>query len=360
MEIFRTHHLPGRTLTTENGDEYLYFSGTDYLGMGQNEALRNYLTEGIARYGNHYGSSRNNSLRLGVYEQAEKALSEFTGAQAALLVSSGMWAGQLVMKEIERLSKADKNSQIKYHYAPRVHPALWGNTYQPNTVNWQIWAENTVNEINQSDHDTTHVVCSDVVGSPWVEEYNFTIFHQLADTTNAWLIVDESHGLGVSGQLGKGIFNDLRKSKAKIIVTSSLNKAMGIPAGAIYGHQDVIDQLRSSPWYAGASPSPPAYIFAFEKLLANNVYTDAREALLTNIQYLHQNLRTEKLFNSITDYPVFCSRETKLFGHLISNGIFTSCFSYPSPTDAAVTRLAISSLHKKTDLDRLAEICMMF
>lgn len=360
MEIFRTHHLPGRTLITESGEEYLYFSGTDYLGMGQNEALRSYLAEGIERYGNHYGSSRNNSLRLGVYEQAETALSDFTGTQAALLVSSGMWAGQLIMKEIERLSTDAKYPQIKYHYAPRVHPALWGNAYQPNTINWQLWAENTVNEINQSDNSIPHIVCSDVVGSPWVEEYDFTIFNQLRDTRSVWLIIDESHGLGVLGQHGRGIFNDLRNSKAKIIVTSSLNKAMGIPAGAIYGDEAVIDKLRLSPWFAGASPSPPAYIFALQRLLVNNIYTDAREALLINIKYLHENLKTHLLFNSITNYPVFCSREVKLFSHLIGNGIFASCFSYPSPTDAPVTRLAVSSLHKKTDLDRLAEICIMF
>lgn len=347
-------------LITESGDEYLYFSGTDYLGMGQNEALRTYLGEGIARYGNHYGSSRNNSLRLGIYEQAETALSEFTGAQAALLVSSGMWAGQLVMKEIERLSTDAKQTQIKYHYAPRVHPALWGNAYQPNTLNWELWAKNTVNEINQSHNSNTHIVCSDVVGSPWVEEYDFSVFDQLSDTKNIWLIVDESHGLGVLGQHGRGIFNDLRNSKAKIIVTSSLNKAMGIPAGAIYGDQDVVDRLRSSPWFAGASASPPAFIFALQKLLVNNIYTDAREALLTNIKYLHEHLPTDNLFNAITDYPVFCSREVKLFSHLIDHGIFVSCFSYPSPSDAAVTRLAVSSLHKKTDLDRLIEICIMF
>ena len=96
-ETLLTHSLPGRTVTLDSGEDFLWFSGTDYLGMGSNEAFGAYLAEGFARYGTHYGSSRNGSLRLAVYEDAEESLATYADAPAALVVSSGMWAGQLVM-----------------------------------------------------------------------------------------------------------------------------------------------------------------------------------------------------------------------------------------------------------------------
>ena len=103
MAQYLTNQLPGRTVILEENGEYLYFSGTDYLGMGHNEDFRICLDKGFHLYGSHYGSSRNNSLQLNVYRETEGALSNYTSSPSALTVSSGMWAGQLVLKEIENI-----------------------------------------------------------------------------------------------------------------------------------------------------------------------------------------------------------------------------------------------------------------
>ena len=47
-------HLPGRSLTSE-GKEWLYFSGTAYLGLAWNPTFLAYLHEGIQRYGANFG-----------------------------------------------------------------------------------------------------------------------------------------------------------------------------------------------------------------------------------------------------------------------------------------------------------------
>jgi 7-keto-8-aminopelargonate synthetase-like enzyme len=39
---------------------------------------------------------------------------------------------------------------------------------------------------------------------------------------------------------------------------------------------------------------------------------------------------------------------------LKENGIMTACFPYPTATDLPVTRLVVSALHLKEDLDKLA------
>ena len=362
MNIFHTHKLPGRIVETTDGRQFLWFSGTDYLGMGQNEDLRRYVYAATETFGNHYGSSRNNSLRLDIYEETETQLAEFLQTPAALIVSSGMWAGQLLLKEVENIVQQDPDiTRIVYHYAPGVHPALRGNAFHRNNEEWSDWAMQTVRKINATEPDVAHIICSDAVGSPMVKAFDFTVFNTSQNSANTWLLIDESHSLGVLGASGKGVSAQLSENiLPRTIFVSSLNKALGIPAGAIWGAKRVIGTIRNSPWYAGASPPVPAYAHALKKLLEENTYAKQLTLLLDNISRFRQRIGDTVLFESIADYPVFCSSNPALFNHLLQNSIMASCFPYPSPSDAPVTRIAISSLHQKEDLDRLAEVCKRF
>jgi 8-amino-7-oxononanoate synthase len=359
VAVFQTNKLPGRTVLTNDGTEYLWFSGTDYLGMGHNEAFRSYLFEGITLYGTHFGSSRNNSLRLDVFHETENLFAEFVGAGSALLISSGMLAGQLVMKEIENvINETGAYSNAIYHYAPRVHPAIWGKNYTSNETPWNSWAASIVTSINDGSKDSVHIICTDATGSPMVEAFEFSIFNRLNDPENVWLIVDESHSVGVSGINGRGVGYVLNtRLKRQTIFLSSLNKALGIPGGVIWGSKEVTALLRTSPWFAGASPPAPAYAYTLKRLLETNVFGSSLSKLTTNIDYVSNNVLDSGLFVSLPGYPVMCSKNTDLFDHLLKHGIMASCFSYPLPTDAPITRLAISSIHQKEDLDRLAEVC---
>jgi len=362
VNIFHTSKLPGRTVETTDGRTFLWFSGTDYLGMGHNEALRRYVHFATETFGNHYGSSRNNSLRLDIYDEAESQLALFLKNESSLIVSSGMWAGQLVMKEVENLAvQAPAIRKIAYHYAPGVHPALWGQAFQRNEGEWNKWALQTVRKINATEPDVAHIVCTDAVGSPMVKAFDFTLFHAIQNPANAWLIIDESHSLGVMGTSGNGVTEQIGSTLLKqTIFVSSLNKSPGIPAGAIWGPKSVVETVRKSPWFAGASPPAPAYAYALKMLLKQNEYAVARASLLDNIAWFNAKMNGTALFECIKDYPVFCSSNPALFDHLLQNGIMASCFPYPSPADAPVTRIAISSLHQKEDLDRLAEVCKQF
>jgi 8-amino-7-oxononanoate synthase len=360
VKIHHTSKLPGRIVETTDGREFLWFSGTDYLGMGHNEDLRRYLYAATETFGNHYGSSRNNSLRLEIYDETERQLADFLQSESALIVSSGMWAGQLLLKVIEEITN-EHSTLTSYHYSPGVHPALWRNTFQRTDLNWHEWSEQTVARINEAPHESRHIICSDAVGSPMVKAFDFSVFDALKEPSKVWLLIDESHSLGVLGATGKGIAEQVPSSiLPRTTFVSSLNKALGIPAGAIWGAKDVIAKVRQSPWYAGASPPAPAYMSALKTLLEQNKYETARTVMLENTAYFNRAVEGRALFESIPAYPVFCSSNAALFDYLLQNGILASCFPYPSPADASVTRIAISSLHQKEDLDRLAEVCKRF
>ncbi|MCF0062130.1 aminotransferase class I/II-fold pyridoxal phosphate-dependent enzyme [Dyadobacter chenwenxiniae] len=362
MKIFQTNHLPGRTVQTSDGSEYLWFSGTDYLGMGHDESFRSYLQEGIDAYGLHFGASRNNSLRLDIYEEAELHLANWIGTPTSLLISSGMWAGQLVMKCIENIVHfTSSTSSVQYHYAPKAHPAIWGNNLKISGDHWIDWAYQVIDEIIHSSTNTAHVICTDAIGSPMVEAFDFSVFANLPSGRNIWIVVDASHTLGVHKTFGKDIYQLIEGSgKANVIMVSSLNKALGIPGGVIACERSTYDLLHNAPWFAGASPPAPGYIYALSKLLETNRFANVHTMLSANIDYFNQKLIAQDLFVCAPGYPVFCSRNPLLFDHLLGEQIMTSCFSYPSANDTPVTRIAISAIHQKEDLNRLAEVCNSF
>jgi len=362
VKTFQTNHLPGRTVLTSDGETYLWFSGTDYLGMGHDESFRSFLNEGLGRYGMHYGSSRNNTLRLSVYNQAEEKLADWIGSESALMVSSGMWAGQCVMKNIEQvIYKSGVSQSIQYHYAPKVHPALWGNEHKVYRGPWGDWAQNVIREISESPEDTAHIICTDAFGSPLVEAFDFNKFSQLPTRDNVWILLDESHTLGVCGESANGFYKSIvALGKAQVVMVSSLNKALGIPAGVIACDAGTADTIRSSAWFSGASPTAPAYAYALKRLLETEHYKTQSDLLIKNVEHFSNRLSFPHLFQTIPGYPVFCCEGSALFETLLSKGIMASCFSYPSVNDVPVTRIAVSTLHQKEDLDRLAEVCNNF
>lgn len=357
MSILYTNSLPGRTVKIADRD-WLWFSGTAYLGMGHHSQFRQFLWDGMAQYGSNFGSSRNNSLRLQIYEEAETTLAQFVGAPAALTVSSGMLVGQLVTKWIE--NNLLRQASVVRWYAPNVHPALWGGDYQPVNEPLNDWFAR-LPERTQGSKAEHIIITTDSVGSPQVSAIPWEWISQLPDSKQITVLVDDSHGLGVFGAKGEGIYQELTKritcSNHKIIVVSSLNKALGIPAGVVLANQEVIGSIRQMAMFSGASPSPPAYLYALQKACESGIYEVGHQKMLANVQYFQQQVKGLDLFSYIDKYPAFCSLKSGLHEFLKEHEILTASFSYPTPQDAPVTRLVVSSLHTPSDLDILAARC---
>lgn len=99
------------------GEEYLQFAGTAYLGMSQVPAFEKLLVEGIKKYGANHGSSRQSNVQLAIYDEFEEFFAAQTGAEKARLLSSGFLAGHLA---VEVLRKEVDLIWI----APDAHPAI--------------------------------------------------------------------------------------------------------------------------------------------------------------------------------------------------------------------------------------------
>jgi len=347
--MLKADGIPGRTVVCD-GKEYLFFSGTAYLGMNCNSEFSSYLAEGMKSYGTNYSSSRNANFRLKVYEEAEEQLAKFTGAEAALTVSSGYMAGQLTIRAFEGAGA--------FLFAPNAHPALWTKPADFFYAGFEDWVSKLKDTI--SPHTSTELfIITNSLDPLLAKQYNFDWVTSLPVNRKITLIIDDSHGFGICGNNGAGIYSQVKRAEnVTLIVVSSFGKAMGIPGGIVLSDKKTIGLLKKSPYFNTSSPIAPAYLYAYLK--SGKLYEQQRKLLYGNIRRFRSLADDTHLFACFENYPVFYTGQNDLSDFLMDKNILISSFAYPLPEDDLITRIVINSDHQPQDIDLLAESILEF
>ena len=341
--MYRAEKMKGRTVIIE-GTEWLYFSGTSYLGLAYDANFRTFLQEGFERYGTNFGGSRRSNLQLPVFEAAEDLLAKMIGTEAVLTVSSGTMAGQLVVKTLQ--------SQGRHlFFAPGIHPALDSAASQYEG-SYKEWTRFILKKM-QDPVGFSPVLALSSIDVLHAQKYELDWLHHLPDDMPITILIDDSHGFGVYGKNGLGIFPDLpKKENIQYIIVASLGKAYGIPGGFIASDRSLNTLLWEHPFFGGASPVVPAYLHAL--LHSKEIISQQYQQLQSNIQQFLSFPNVSAHFQSLTDYPVFFTADDRLAEHLAKDHILISSFPYPGPKDPVITRIVLSASHRKEDLEVLS------
>ena len=312
--------------------------------MAHHPGFQELLREGLSAYGAHFGGSRKSNIQLAVFEEVEGHLARSTDMEDALVFSSGTLAGQVLLKALA--------GEATLSAAPGVHPALWGEGAIPQRETWEDWAARAAEACQQPGPPLA--LLSNALDPLSVREYDFSFLRDIRLQRRVLLIVDDSHGFGLRGTSGAGIFPNLKAlAPIECLGISSLGKACGIPAGAVFGPQHWIKRIWDGPFFGGASPAPPPYLYAF--LRAGDLYAAQRQRLQEQAHHFLQHLPSQVHLRHIPDFPVFFSADETLSPRLEARGIVLSSFRYPSAEDPVFTRIIINSLHTRADLEELLD-----
>lgn len=330
----------------QKSNSYLYFGGTAYLGIPQNEHFLDLYVTGVKTFGLNNGTSRSNNVQLGIYDEAEAVAAKRYGADAALITSSGYLAAQLTVQHF-----ADWGQVL---YAPHTHPALWIAGDPGITGSFGFWSRHVVELINQSKL-TRWVLISNSINNLFPEQYDFSFLENIAPGKEVLLIVDDSHGIGILAD-GMGCLPMLPKLPfLNVVLVASMAKALGVDAGLILSSAALIGQLKKTPVFAGASPPAAAGLYAF--MHAEEIYKKELAKLLGLCHYFSAGLGAEKAsFAAIEGFPVYLSEDQHLASALMQHQVLISSFAYPDQTGDLLNRIVLSSWHKKEDLAILLKL----
>jgi 8-amino-7-oxononanoate synthase len=242
---------------------YLNFSSNDYLGMAADSELVKAWQKGAELYGIGSGGSY---LVTG-FNQAHQALCDqlklWLGVESIALFSSGYSANQAIIKLL--LKKPDLLFQDKLNHASLMEAALLSDCkmrrFKHNNVDHLA---SLLDKSNTSCAlDANKLIISEGVFSMDGDSAPVKTLHATAKKHDAWLMIDDAHGLGVLGEHGKGsaVASGIANKNLQIYM-STFGKALGVGGAFVAGSKELINYINNfSKPYIYSTGLPPAMVY---------------------------------------------------------------------------------------------------
>ncbi|WP_281240020.1 aminotransferase class I/II-fold pyridoxal phosphate-dependent enzyme [Flavobacterium praedii] len=333
------NEIPNRVFYKDE-KEYLYFGGTNYLGVTTLPEFQSILWKSLKKWGTSYGSSRSANIQLEIYKTAEDLLCKLMRTEATVTVSSGMLAGKLALEQLQH------TTDLIFHF-PGTHPALIHPSSLPLLLNGKLnpfLFDSTVLKIG---------IVADAIPSLEVTPIDLSIINKIPNEKKITLLLDESHSIGIMGNEGQGILKqyELPNIIQKIAI-ASFGKALGLSGGYISGDLDFINGIKKLQNCIGASGMNPAFLETFVN--AQEIYQLQRQLLKQNIKHVAENLIPNPAFTFSKEYPVIYFDNEEVLQLVLENNIIPTCFPYPT-SSGKLSRIVISAHHTKEDLDKMIQ-----
>jgi len=349
----------GRWLTL--GDSrYCNFSSNDYLGLSQHPAIVRAWQQGAEQYGVGSGGSGHVSGYTRAHHALENELADWLGYPRALLFISGFAANQAVIAALtgkEDRIVADKLSHASLLEAASLSPAQL-----------RRFAHNDVGQLAallDKPCEGQQLVVTEGVFSMDGDSAPLAAIVDQARSADAWLLVDDAHGIAVTGHQGRGSCQQQDVKPELLVVT--FGKGFGVSGAAVLCSEAAASYFEQFARHLIYSTSmPPAQAVALSAALSvirGEEGDQRRAALAALIQRFRQGVA--ELPVRITDsqsaiQPLIVgdnSRALSLAERLRQKGCWVTAIRPPTvPAGTARLRLTLTAAHQPEDIDRLLEV----
>lgn len=343
------------------GDKrWLNFSSNDYLGMSQHPEVIAAWQAGAARYGVGSGASGHVCGYSDAHWQLEEQLAQWLGYPRALLFISGFAANQAVITAL-----AEKDDRI---VADRLSHASLMEAASLSPAQLRRFAHNDEQQLRQllaKPVDGQQLVVTEGIFSMDGDSAPLQAIALASAQADAWLMVDDAHGVGVCGDEGRGSCDRAGVKPELLVVT--FGKAFGLSGAAVLCSEPVADYLLQFARHLIYSTSmPPAQAVALSQALTiiRSDEGDAKRAQLRqSVQYFRQSAGALPFALTASDsaiQPLIVGENSltlSLAQRLREQGIWATAIRPPTvPVGTARLRLTFTAAHQTTDIDQLLEV----
>ena len=247
----------------EGGETLVNFASNDYLGLANDPRVLDAAREAIRRYGFGSGASPLVVGHTRAHEEAEHAFAAFTGNPRALLFASGYAANLGILTAL-----ADRESAV---FADRLDHACLVDGARLSRADFHRYPHGDLDALERllaGSKARTRLIATDAVFSMDGDVAPLPQLLQLAERFDAWLVVDDAHGIGVLGG-GRGSLAHFGLASERIVLMATLGKALGGYGAFVTGAPEVVEWLlqRARP-YVFSTALPPAAAAAATAALA--------------------------------------------------------------------------------------------
>ncbi len=345
-----------RTLIFDQ-QQYVNFSSNDYLGLSQHPAIIKAWQMGLSQYGTGSGSSGHVIGYICAHAQLEHQLADWLGYPRALLFISGYAVNQSVIMAL--MKKNDRIVADKFSHASILEAAM----LSPATL--QRFAHNqadTLQPLLAVNQTGKTLVVTEGVFSMDGDRAPLDQLQAAARQAQAWLLVDDAHGIGVSGDEGRGSCH-LHKVKPELLVIT-FGKAFGLSGAALLCDENTADYfLQYGRHLIYSTSMPPAQAVALAEAVRQIRQADElRTNLQRNIDYFRQlahHYNLPLLNSSSAIQPLIIGSNQRclhLAQFLRQRGFWVQAIRPPTvPPGSARLRITLMANHQLTDIAQLME-----
>ena len=258
QQMYRHRRVLGEAQGREvyvGGRRLLNFCSNDYLGLAADERVRTAFKAGVDRWGVGSGASHLVCGHMAVHHELEEALADFTRRPRALLFSSGYAANLGTINAL--VGQGDHVFEDRLNHAS----LLDGGWISRASFHWfrHNDAAHLASKLSASPGDRQLIV-TDGTFSMDGDQCALAELVPVAASAGAWLMVDDAHGMGVSGPGGCGVVDPAHYDTGQVpVLMGTLGKAFGTAGAFVAGDEILIETLiQRARNYIYTTALPPA------------------------------------------------------------------------------------------------------
>ncbi len=287
----RAHNNALRGLPDSNN--LIDFSSNDYLGLAKNKEVFLNAVELLKEHNQFRNGATGSRLLTGnhsLYIELEKKLCAFYEVRAALVFNSGYDAN------IGFFSSVPQRGDEVF-YDEFIHASIRDGIRLGNAKSFKF-KHNDVEDLKskispplraQSRSDDAEIyIVTESVFSMDGDSPDLKAIAEFCSSNNYHLVVDEAHAVGVFGDYGKGLVQELGLQEQVFARIMTFGKALGCHGAAVLGSEKLksflINYARSFIYTTGLSPHAVATILVAYDYLQTTEGIKAQQKLKKNIE----------------------------------------------------------------------------
>ncbi len=342
------------------GRKFLFFGGTDYLGMAGRAEVLEGARAALGQYGMSSAGSRTSSGTNQLHLQLERVAGRFFECGEAVVLPSGYLAMSALLSAVARgddLVLVQRGGHPSLVDAARVSGLeCRGFDCSPQGLELALTGLPERRRV---------LLMAEGVAPLYGTIFPLEEILARLDGREFLVLLDDAHALGVLGGRGRGTAEHHgRLGDPRVLSCATLSKALGAFGGVAPLSRELAAGLRARALsYIGSTPPPApvlgAALAAFECL-------EREPALLSrlreNAARLKDGLRALGLSpdgpSQVPIAPIVLEDPRKLerlYARLLEEGILAPLLNYPGTPAGGMIRAAVSSSHSAEQIDRFLE-----
>jgi glycine C-acetyltransferase len=357
--IITTPQAPHMVVKT--GGEVLNLCANNYLGLSDHPAVKKAAVDAIERWGFGLSSVRFICGTQEIHKDLEASLSRFLGTEDTILYSSCFDANGGLFETLLGPEDAIISDELN-------HASIIDGVRLCKAQRFR-YRNNDLNDLEERLKETCsarfRMIATDGVFSMDGSIADLAGICDLADRYDALVMVDDSHGVGVVGETGRGTHEHCGVMDRIDILTGTLGKALGGASGGYTsGHREIIELLRqrSRPYLFSNSVAPAIAAASLKALELLETDPELLQSLRGNAKFFREKVESAGLTTLPGEHPIIpvMLGDAKLAAgmseELLKRGIYVIGFSFPVVAEGKERiRTQMSAAHTQEDLQFAAE-----